>query len=138
MTLIERVVRLRRSFHGLLSRRMAEVSELSFQQLSVLRVVSRGIAQTQAEVAERLVIDAAATCRLVQRLESQGLLVRHKGEDNRSMRLEVTAAAKPHIELLGNELAALDRRLREHLGDEEASLLESLLDKAQACVDDAS
>lgn len=138
MTLIERVVRLRRSFHGLLSRRMAEVSELSFQQLSVLRVVSRGVAQTQAEVAERLVIDAAATCRLVQRLENQGLLVRHKGEDNRSMRLEVTEAAKPHIEMLGNELTALDRRLREHLGDEAASLLESLLDKAQACVDDAS
>lgn len=136
MTLIERVVRLRRSCHGLLSRRITEVSELSFQQLLLLRYVSRGIAQTQAELADRLVIDAAATCRLVQRLEQQGLLVRHKGED-RCMRLEVTEAARPHIELLGRELADLDRRLRAHLGDEEAALLESLLDKAQDCVDDA-
>lgn len=137
MTLIERVVRLRRSLHGLLSSRMAEVGGLSFQQLLLLRVVSRGIATTQAEIADRLVIDAAATCRLVQRLEQQGLLVRHKGE-NRCMHLEVTEAAKPYIELLGRELADLDRRLREHLGEEEAALLESLLDKAQACVDDAS
>lgn len=135
MTLIEQVVRLRRTLHGLLSRRMAEVSDLPLQQLLILRVVSNGTARTQAEVADRLLMDAAAICRSVQRLESWGLLTRSKGKDRRSMRLELTEAARPHVELLSRELSVLDAKLREHLTKEEAETLVRLLDKAQGCLD---
>lgn len=135
MTLIEQVVRLRRTLHGLLNRRMAEVSDLPLQQLLILRVVSNGATRTQAEVADRLLMDAAAICRSVQRLESRGLLARSKGKDRRSMRLEVTEAAKPPIELLLRELSVLDAKLRENLTKEEAETLVRLLDKAQGCLE---
>lgn len=135
MTLVEQVVRLRRTFHALLNRRIAEVSELSLQQLLLLRAVARGTARTQAEAADRLLVDAAAICRLVQRLEKLGLLVRSQGDDRRSLRLEVTEAAKPHVELMSNELSLLEKRIRDHLTKEEAATLVRLLDKAQACLE---
>lgn len=135
MTLIEQVVRLRRTLHGLLHRRMTEVSEIPLQQLLILRVIEQGVARTQAEVADRLLMDAAAVCRSVQRLENQGLLVRSRGEDRRSMRLEVTKAAKPHVELMSNELSLLEKRIRDHLTQEEAETLVRLLDKAQECLE---
>lgn len=135
MTLIEQVVRLRRTLHGLLHRRMTEVSEIPLQQLLILRVIEQGVARTQAEVADRLLMDAAAVCRSVQRLENQGLLVRSRGEDRRSMRLDVTEAAKPHVELMSNELSLLEKRIRDHLTQEEAETLVRLLDKAQECLE---
>lgn len=135
MTLIEQVVRLRRTLHGLLHRRMTEVSEIPLQQLLILRVIEQGVARTQAEVADRLLMDAAAVCRSVQRLENQGLLVRSRGEDRRSMRLDVTEAAKPHVELMSNELSLLEARIRDHLSQEEAETLVRLLDKVQGCLE---
>lgn len=131
MTLVEQVVRLRRTFHGLLTRQLSQVSELSLQQLLLLRIVHGGAARTQAEVAERMIIDAAATCRLVQRLEGLGLLVRRRGDDRRSMCLEVTEAAMPHIELLARELELLEERVRGHLSLDEAEILVRLLEKVQ-------
>lgn len=135
MTLIEQVVRLRRTFHGLLNRQLSQTSELSLQQLLVLRIVDNGTARTQAEVADRLIIDAAAACRLVQRLEKLGLLVRSQGDDRRSLRLEVTDAAKPHVELMANELSLLEKRIRDHLTSSEAETLVQLLEKAQGCLE---
>lgn len=95
------------------------------------------MARTQAEAAERLLLDAAAVCRLAQRLEARGLLARARGADRRSIQLEVTEAALPHTALLAHELQRLEEQLRRGMTAEKAEMLSELLEEAQNSLDDS-
>lgn len=131
MTLVEQIVGIRRNFHRLLTRRLGE---RSFQAIRLLRHVTIGRAKTQAELADRMVMDAAAVCRLVDRLEAEGLVVRCKGDDRRSIRLEATEAASPHVAQLDKQLALLHEQACSLLTPEEVETLQRLLEKVQTAL----
>lgn len=136
MSLVVQVAQLRRTVHRLLVRRLAAVTDRPFPQLLALRLVSQGLVHTQAEVAERLMVDGAAVSRLVDRLEAEGLLERRPGEDRRCVRLHVTAAGRREVSALDRELDRMDAHLEAHLTRREAETVRGLLAKLQAVVDE--
>jgi MarR family transcriptional regulator, transcriptional regulator for hemolysin len=132
MTLAEQVAALRRTLHRHFTRHLAHRTSRSFLELRALRAISREDVRTQVALADRLLVDTAAVSRLVAKLEQDGLLVRQPGEDRRCVRLEVTAEGEAQVQLLEQELAALQTRTREHLTADEAQTLSRLLEKLHA------
>lgn len=124
MTYAEQVGSLRRALHRALVRYLAERTERPVMQLLALRSISRTEVQTQAQLAERLLIDAPAASRMVATLEEEKLVKRTTGEDRRCVCLSVTAAAKKDIEVIDEALRWLDGQVREHVSakDYEASM----------------
>jgi DNA-binding MarR family transcriptional regulator len=108
MTLAEQVASLRRTLHRRLNRELLRSTERPFLQLNALRVITREKLTTQAELAERLVVDAPAISRAVAKLEADGLLQRLAGADRRSVRLKVTPAGKKALAALETSLVALE------------------------------
>ncbi|MFB1483719.1 MarR family winged helix-turn-helix transcriptional regulator [Corallococcus sp. RDP092CA] len=101
-------------------------------QLLVLKNIGvRGI-HSQALIAERLLIDAPAVSRLVDRLEEDGLVERHAGENRRCVRLEITEAGRREFQALEVAAQWVDAQAREFLPPPEAEELSRLLDKLQA------
>ncbi|WP_223645060.1 MarR family winged helix-turn-helix transcriptional regulator [Corallococcus sp. EGB] len=101
-------------------------------QLLVLKNIGVHGIHSQAVIAERLLIDAPAVSRLVDRLEEDGLVERRAGENRRCVRLEITEAGRREFHAL--ELAAqwVDAQARAFLPPPEADELSRLLDKLQA------
>ena len=132
MTLAEQVAALRRTLHRHITRHLAHRTARSFLELRALLVISREGIRTQVALADRLLVDTAAISRLVAKLEQDGLLVRQPGEDRRCVRLEVTAGGRAQVQLLEEELAALQLRAREHLTPDEVQTLSRLLEKLNA------
>jgi DNA-binding MarR family transcriptional regulator len=97
-----------------------------------LKAISRGEAGSQTALAERLMVDAPAVSRLVDRLVEDGLLKRCAGDDRRCVRLEVTAAGHKEVAALLAELKWLEDEARKHLTAQEARTLGQLLEKLQA------
>jgi DNA-binding MarR family transcriptional regulator len=137
MTLAEQVGALRRTLHLKMTRRLTARSKRSLQELVALRAVTRGEVRRQAELAARLLIDAPAASRLVDRLERDGLLRRQSGSDRRSVNLQVTAAGKRQVEPLEVEIKWLNAELARHLAPAEIQTLTRLLAKLQAGLDSA-
>src|SRR5687768_10901977 len=103
MTFAEQVGALRRTLYKVLARRVAARCGRPLPQLNALRLISGYEVQTQAQLAERLMIDAPAASRMVARLEADGLLKRLQGADRRSVRLKVTPAARESVAALKEE-----------------------------------
>lgn len=129
MTLCEQVGGLRRTLHRLLFRRLAARTRRPFHQLLALKVIALRDVRTQAQLAERLLIDAPAASRLVDRLEEEGLVTREAGEDRRCVRLKVTNGCWPDVEVLEEETGRVDEEIARHLSAEEMTELKRLLDK---------
>ncbi len=119
MTLPEQVGALKRAVHRALMRKVALETKRPLLQLSALYVIARGEVETQTELAARLLIDAPAASRLVDRLEQDGLLRRAPGSDRRSVRLRVTPASRPHIATLEAALKWLDAEAKRYLSAQE-------------------
>jgi MarR family transcriptional regulator, transcriptional regulator for hemolysin len=132
MTLAEQVASVRRTIHRLLTRRLSKRTDRPFTQMLALKAISRGEAGSQTALAERLMVDAPAVSRLVDRLVEDGLLKRCAGDDRRCVRLEVTAAGHKEVAALLAELKWLDDEARKHLTAQEARTLGQLLEKLQA------
>ncbi|WP_233588169.1 MarR family winged helix-turn-helix transcriptional regulator [Corallococcus sp. CA049B] len=100
-------------------------------QLLVLKNIGIHGIHSQAQIAERLLIDAPAVSRLVDRLEEDGLVERRAGENRRCVRLEITDAGRRELQAL--ELAAqwLDAQARTYLAPPEVEELSRLLEKLQ-------
>ncbi len=131
MTLCEQVGGLRRSLHRLLYRRLAARTRRPFHQLLALKVIAiRGV-KTQAQLAERLLIDAPATSRLVDKLVDEGLVTREAGEDRRCVHLKVSNACWPEVEVMEEETRRVDEEIARFLTAEEMAELKRLLDKVQ-------
>lgn len=132
MTLAEQVGAIRRTLYRLLTRRLSVKTRRPFTQLLAMKFIAvRGV-RTQAELAERLLVDAPAVSRLVDRLEEEGLVKRCAGEDRRCVRLQVTEASRAEIAVLEEESRRLDEDAARFLTAEEMAELKRLLEKLQA------
>lgn len=129
MNLTEQVGALRRTLYRVLTRRLIHVTDCTFQQLVALKAIVREELKTQSELAERLLTDAPAVSRLVDRLEQDRLLRRTAGEDRRSVKLEVTPLGMEKVELLEEALRAVDKQLRAQLTKDELAVFSKALAK---------
>jgi DNA-binding MarR family transcriptional regulator len=132
MTLPEQLAAVRRTMHRLMTRRLSGRTRRPFQQLLALKSIAVDGVRTQAALAERMLVDAPAVSRLVDRLEGEGLVKRGAGEDRRCVRLEVTEACQADLEILNQEIAGMEAEFSRHLNAEELNELRRLLDKLQA------
>jgi DNA-binding MarR family transcriptional regulator len=132
MTLAEQVASVKRTVHRLLTRRLSQRTERPFMQMVALKVIHGGEVKSQAALAERLMVDAPAVSRLVDRLVEDGLLERSAGEDRRCVRLEVTKAGQKEVAVFHSELERLESEVRKHLTAQEVKTLQQLLEKLQA------
>ena|SRR5688500_13362952 len=131
MTLPEQVGALKRAVHRVLMKKLAGETKRPLVQLSALYLIARGEVKTQSELAARLLIDAPAASRLVDRLEADGLLKRAPGSDRRSVHLRVTPASRSHIATLEAALQWLDGEVKRHLGAQEISSAMRAMEKLQ-------
>jgi DNA-binding MarR family transcriptional regulator len=99
-----------------------------------LKAIDRGEVKSQAALAERLLVDAPAVSRLVDRLVEDGLMKRSAGEDRRCVRLEVTDAGRTEVAVYHAELERLESDIRKHLTVQEMKTLRQLLEKVHAGV----
>jgi DNA-binding MarR family transcriptional regulator len=132
MTLPDQLAAIRRTMHRLLTRRLSVRTRRPFQQLLALRAIATGEVHTQAALAERLLVDAPAVSRLVDRLEGEGLVKRATGEDRRCVRLEVTEACKTDLEVTRQEIEAMEADFGRFLSADELRELSRMLEKLQA------
>ena len=69
--------------------------ELNFTHWIVLAIIGEGIAATSADISRHLNYDSGAATRLIDQLESRGLVVRHRSkEDRRVANLALTAEGR--------------------------------------------
>lgn len=132
MNLGENLGRLCRATTRLLNRKIAEQTDRSVLQLRALQAIERENVHTQVALAERLMIDAPSTSRLVDRLEEEGLLKRCEGADRRCVHLTVTSAAASELKAIEFGFKAVDAEVRRHLSAAEVKTLQQLLAKLEA------
>ncbi|MCP3057478.1 MarR family transcriptional regulator [Myxococcus sp. K38C18041901] len=130
MTFAEQLASLRRAIRRHLTEKLGARTTRPFNQLLALKGISEG-ALRQAALAERLLVDAPAASRLVDRLEEDGLVLRRAGEDRRCVRLELTAAGERELSYLVDALRELDGELGEYLPAAEVTELQRLMGKLQ-------
>jgi DNA-binding MarR family transcriptional regulator len=99
--------------------------------LVALKYIAVEGVRSQAALAERLMMDAPAVSRMVDRLEEDGLVKRCAGEDRRCVRLESTPAAVHELESLEAAEQWLDVEVQQHLSASEMRELKRLLEKLQ-------
>lgn len=129
LTLAGQVAALRRTLLQAITARLALSTDRPFVQLLALHVVQAGEVETQAQLAERLLIDPPAASRLVTRLERDGLLVRSAGKDRRCICLKVTAAGRAELKALQEASEFVEARVRRSLSRREYDELMRLSDK---------
>ncbi|WP_375758146.1 MarR family winged helix-turn-helix transcriptional regulator [Corallococcus exercitus] len=100
-------------------------------QLLVLKYIGAHGIHSQAAIAERLLVDAPAVSRLVDRLEEDGLVARRAGENRRCVRLEITDAGRKECQALERAAEWVDAQARTYLAPPELEELSRLLDKLQ-------
>jgi MarR family transcriptional regulator, transcriptional regulator for hemolysin len=131
MQLPEQVAAVRRGLLRLITRRLSGRTRRPLQQLLALKFIAVKGVRTQAELAERMVVDAPAVSRLVDRLEEDGLVKRCAGEDRRCVRLEVTEASWKEVSALEEAVRLVDEEVSVHLTKAEMRELKRLLEKVQ-------
>ncbi|MBX5483267.1 MAG: winged helix-turn-helix transcriptional regulator [Myxococcaceae bacterium] len=129
MSVGDQIVRVCRTTNRLLARRISESSQYSYLQLRALRIIDVEGIRTQVALGERLLIDAPSVSRLVDRLEAEGLLVRKRGDDRRSVCLRLTPAGRRELQAMTRALDDFDAQVRRLLTRAEAKTLETLLEK---------
>lgn len=132
MTLPEQVGSLRRTLHRLVGRRLSGRTRRPFTQLLAMKFIDRLGVRTQAELAERLLMDAPGVSRLVDRLEDEGLVKRCAGEDRRCVRLEVREAGRAELTVLDEADQWVQAEASKYLSAPETRELMRLLVKLQA------
>lgn len=106
---------------------------LTIEQFNVLRIVSGANINylTIKQIADRMIDKCSNVSRIIDKLESKTLISRMKSPlDKRASYLFITAEGKEKIEFVSTQLQPfLDNLL--NLSDDEAVLLNNLLDKAR-------
>ncbi|MFY0523144.1 MarR family winged helix-turn-helix transcriptional regulator [Archangium gephyra] len=123
---------LRRTLYRLLTRRLSGKTRRPLTQLLAVKFVAMRGVRTQAELAERLLVDAPAVSRLVDRLEEEGLMKRCAGEDRRCVKLQATEAGQAELGVLEEVTQSLDEEAGRYLTEAEMAELKRLLEKLQA------
>lgn len=138
MTLAEQVGTLRRTLFRLLTRRLSGKTRRPLTQLLAVKFVAVSGVRTQAELAERLLVDAPAVSRLVDRLEEDELMKRCAGEDRRCVKLQATDAGRAELGVLEDASRWLDEESARCLTASEMAELKRLLEKLQTGLAQAS
>ncbi|NOK23974.1 MarR family transcriptional regulator [Corallococcus carmarthensis] len=131
MTIAEQVASTRRAVVRLLTQKVGEQTDRPLMQLLVLKNIGVLGIHSQSAIAERLLIDAPAVSRLVDRLEEDGLVERRAGENRRCVRLEITEAGRQEYQALQRAVEWLDAQARASLPPPEFEELSRLLEKLQ-------
>lgn len=110
--------------------------DLSFQQWIALKVVRDGIVGSAGELSAELGITTGATTRMIDLLESRGLLVRDRtAEDRRVVRLAVTEEGRDTVAVLQERVVSSWNALVADFTQDEAKLLVTLLTKLLAAAE---
>ncbi|AKJ04282.1 DNA-binding MarR family transcriptional regulator [Archangium gephyra] len=131
MTLAEQIGTLRRTLYRLLARRLSGKTRRPLTQLLAVKYVAARGVRTQAELAERLLVDAPAVSRLVDRLEEEGLMKRCAGEDRRCVKLQATDAGREATGALEEATLSIDEDAARCLTEAELAELKRLLERLQ-------
>lgn len=131
VTLVEQIASLRRTLVRLMTRRLSARTEIPLTELRALKAIHGKEAETQAELANRLLMDAPAMSRLVDRLEARGLLVRRPGQNRRCVCLSVTEDGRELVRILESELKAVEKLVLQHLSAAERDLMKTLAGKLE-------
>ena len=110
-------------------------SGLSPTQYNVLRILrgAGGPGLSCGEIAERMVTRDPDLTRLLDRLEARHLVSRARdGEDRRVVTTRITQAGLSLLDELEAPLAAEQRRMLGHLGEQQLRALADLLDEARS------
>lgn len=127
MSLVEQLGLVNRRIVKLVRARIAERSDRPFLQLRALRVLSREDLRTQAELAERLSIDAPAVSRMIDRLVDDKLVKRAPGANRRCVCLALTAKGRGELAVLDEAITYAEREVQRHLGASDARGLSTRL-----------
>jgi MarR family transcriptional regulator, transcriptional regulator for hemolysin len=140
MRLVERVGQLHKTTLRLLRREVATRTDRPFLQLKALKVIAHTPdGCTQALLADRLFIDAAAASRLVDRLVDEGLVRRTRSTDRRCVHLSTTRAATKDLAILDAAIAVVEdefvalvgKRAAHELADAMGELADTLAAKTE-------
>ncbi len=127
----EQVGSLRRTLRRALNHRVAQQSARPVAQLQALRLIARGEVHTQADLAQRVLIDPPAASRLVATLQRAGLLKQLPGADRRCVQLKVTPRARTEVAVMNEAMAWLNLQVRQHLSQREVEAGYALMRKLQ-------
>lgn len=104
--------------------------DLNFQQWIALKVVRDGVVGNAGELASELGITTGATTRMIDLLESRGLLARDRtAEDRRVVRLAITPAGRETVAQLQGDVVSTWNEVVADFTQAEAELLVQLLAK---------
>jgi DNA-binding MarR family transcriptional regulator len=131
MTLVEQLGVLHKALLRDVRKELAARTDRPFQQLGALKAIARSSERcTQAALADKLFIDAAAASRLVDRLVAEGLVKRREGTDRRSVHLELTRAAARELALIDEAFEVVERQLVGAVGARDARRLAAMIQDA--------
>ena len=94
--------------------------------------LSRGDGVTQVELAQRLVLDPASVTRSLKRLEEQGWVERHPGEDGRQRRVPLAPSGRAMLPRILGILGEWNDLATRGFSREERTRLEALLGRMGA------
>jgi MarR family transcriptional regulator, transcriptional regulator for hemolysin len=107
--------------------------DTTFSVVILSRLIAAEPGLSQRELADRAHLGGPATLRHVDRMEAEGLLVRHPDpKDRRVHRLELTAAGKRRLTQLEKVTAIADAELTSDFTPEEITTLLGYLDRLAA------
>jgi DNA-binding MarR family transcriptional regulator len=122
------LARARLCMSNLITQRSMTELGVTSQQGSILLMVASGKCSLASEVAREFGIDAGAVTRLIDRLESRGLLERVRSrEDRRAIRLAVTPRGRDIAAQMPAIFISVFDNLLLGISGEEVSFLKSLL-----------
>jgi DNA-binding MarR family transcriptional regulator len=109
---------------------------VSFQQWIALKVVRDGIVGNAGELARELGITTGATTRMIDALETRGLMARDRGtEDRRVVQLVTTPMGKDAVLTLQSHVVATWNEVLADFTQDEADVLVMLLIKLLAAAE---
>ncbi|MET0308557.1 MAG: MarR family transcriptional regulator [Sphingomonas sp.] len=110
--------------------------DLSFQQWIALKVVRDGVVGNAGELATELGITTGATTRMIDLLETRGLMARDRSaNDRRVVRLTITQAGRDTVESLQSHIVATWNEVVADFTQDEATMLVTLLIKLLAAAE---
>ncbi|GAA0546461.1 DNA-binding MarR family transcriptional regulator [Rhizomicrobium palustre] len=125
-----------RRVHNAMLRRAEEIvslEELTFTQWIVLMQLREGIASTGAEICRNLNHDSGATTRLLDTLETRGLIERHRSqEDRRVSKLTLTAKGRAMAKMLTPRVVDFWNEITRDFSHTEISTMLGLLERLLA------
>lgn len=119
------------------SKTLLHATGLTASQLILMQVLEEGGEKTAGDIAARMGITQATTTVLIQKLESQGMVLRRKGEvDRRQSWLSLTPTGTRTLAIAPDGTHSRFHREFSNLQDWEQLMIISALERVSAMLDD--